>query len=125
MHASTAAEKRQLVATLTQQIEEHDALAAAATERAKAADDRLARTERGEHVAGIPKPMTRKQFLAIAGVTERTAQLWQRMATELPDEATFQAFAAERARLDRLGENARTRAALRKVGRANFPAATP
>jgi hypothetical protein len=115
MNAGTAAEKRELVVTLTREIEAHDAQAAAAAERATAADDRLARAERGEAVAGIPKPMTRKQFLAAAGITERTARFYQQLATELPDEATFAAFLAEKARLDRRGDKAHQRAALRKA----------
>jgi hypothetical protein len=120
MHASTAAEKRQFAASLTREAEEHEAHAATATEHAKAADDRLARAERGEAVAGIPRPMTHAEYLRMVsrmGITERKLKLWVRLARELPDEATFQAFVAETVRLDRLGEDARYRAALRKVGR--------
>jgi hypothetical protein len=51
---------------------------------------------RGEYVAGIPKPMTRKQFLAALDITEREARLWEQMATDLPDEAAVRAFMAEK-----------------------------
>ena len=118
--ASTAAEKRQFAALLTRDAEELEAGAATATEHAKAADDRLARAERGEAVAGIPKPMTHAEFMRMVspmGITERDMELWVRLSKELPDEATFQAFVREVVRLDRLGDHARQRAALRKVGR--------
>jgi hypothetical protein len=120
IHASMAAEKRQLAASLTRDAEEHEAQATTSTEHAEAADDELARAERGEVVAGIPKPMTHAEWLGVMakhGITERDARLWVRLARELPDEETFQAFVHELVRLDRLGDYSRQRAALRKVGR--------
>jgi hypothetical protein len=113
--ADMARSKRAMVEMLSRQIAEHDRQAAAAADKATIADDRLARAERGEHVPGIPSPMTCKEMLATLGVTERQARLYQQIAVELKDEATFQAFVAETVRLHRGSEDAHKRAALRKI----------
>ena len=48
--------------------------------KAQAAKDRLARAEKGEAVAGIPAPLTRKDQLRISGMSAAQLQHCQRVA---------------------------------------------
>jgi hypothetical protein len=59
--------------------------------------------------------MTHAELLRATGMTERQMKLCVRMARELPDEETFQAFVQEVVRLQFRGDHARHLAALRKV----------
>jgi hypothetical protein len=71
---------KKLLATAQKAIAEREPLAADTAAKAQAAKDRLARVEKGEGVAGIAPPLTRKDKLRISGMTEAEAQHCERMA---------------------------------------------
>jgi hypothetical protein len=67
--------------TLTQRaIAKREAASADFGSQAQAAKDCLAAVEKGEVVAGVPAPMTRKDFLRISGMAEAEAQDSVRLA---------------------------------------------
>ena len=81
-----AEQHKGLLATVQHTIASCEEAAAAHKAKVAAARDRLARVEKGEAVAGIPRPMTRAEFLTAAGLTESEAQHLVRLA-EICDEA--------------------------------------
>ena len=76
MQTSDVEGHKALLATVQRAIAEREPLAA----KAQAAQDRLARVEKGEAVAGIPAPMTRADLLRISGMTEARLQHCERVA---------------------------------------------
>jgi hypothetical protein len=80
MQTSEVDEHKALLATVQRTIAEREPLAADTVAKAEAAKARLARVEKGEAVAGIGAPLTRKDILKITGMTEAQAQHCQRVA---------------------------------------------
>jgi hypothetical protein len=70
---------RGLLASTQRTIKEREKASADFATRAEAAKDRLTRAEKGEAVAAIPPPMTRRDFLRISGMTEAQAQHGERL----------------------------------------------
>jgi uncharacterized protein (DUF885 family) len=65
---------RGLLTSTQQAIVEREKASADFVMHAHQAKERLARAEQGEAVAGIPTPLTRKDFLRISGMTEVEAR---------------------------------------------------
>jgi hypothetical protein len=65
MHASTAAEYKEMIGAIERTSAKGEKAAADAGERAAAAKDRIARIEKGETVSGgLGRPRTRKELIA-------------------------------------------------------------
>jgi hypothetical protein len=112
-NAAVTADKAQLAAALEAEVKMHEAQAKVATDRAAAAAERLVRVERGEAVAGVPRPMTRRQLQAVLGMTTRELRRCEALA-ELPN-SQFETVIKEYARMAKSGDAARMSAALRKA----------
>ena len=69
-----------LLTSTQRSIAERELAAAETAAKAQTAKERLARVEKGEAVAGIPPPLTRKDFLRISGMTETQARHCERVA---------------------------------------------
>jgi hypothetical protein len=80
MAADDIAGHKELLASTERAIAGREKASADFPAYAQAAKDRLARTEKGEVVAGISPPMTQKDFLRISGMTEAEAQHCERLA---------------------------------------------
>ena len=99
-------------------------MAADTAAKAQAAKDRLARVEKGEAVAGIGPPLTRKDLLRISGMTEAQARHCERVAGitgDAPDDPIIRLVVDEGLR----AEKRAVKAAVRKLYRTlPFPLMT-
>jgi hypothetical protein len=80
MHADDLEGHKGLLASTQRAIAEREPQATDTAEKAQAAKERLARVEKGESVAGIAPPLTRKDLLKFSGMTEAEARHCERVA---------------------------------------------
>jgi hypothetical protein len=92
-----------LLASTQKAIAKLEPLAADTAQQAQGAKDRLARAERGELVAGIKAPMTRKALLRLTGMTESDLRHAQRMNV-IADQGGWDLMFDEEVRRKRLVE---------------------
>ena len=79
LHADRVEGHKNLAAAAQQAIAESEKTGANVTEKLKAARERLTRMQNGEAVA-VPAPLTRKDMLRLAGMTEAEARHCERVA---------------------------------------------
>lgn len=108
---------KKLLGTAQKAITEREPLAADTAAKAQAAKDRLARVEKGEDVAGIGPPLTRKDMLRITGMTEAEAQHCERMAAICEVDGMFKFVVDEGMRRQERAE----KAIVRRLHRALHP----
>jgi hypothetical protein len=106
-----------LLASTQRAIEQREQLATDTAAKAQAAKDRLARVEKGEDVAGIAPPLTRKDMLTFSGMTEAEAQHCERMADICRVDGMFKFVVDEGIRQQGLVE----KAIVRRLHRALHP----
>ena len=95
-----------LLASTQRASEQRERLATDTAAKAQAAKDRLARVEKGEDVAGIAPPLTRKDILKIRGMTEAEAQHCERMADICRVDGMFEFVVEEGIRQQKRAEKA-------------------